>query len=209
MAIRPRYMTGRLAVLTQLLATMSTDMIYVCIDGQTGALQAGIPTDDPLWNKPEQDRIVHVTELTQDQYSVINSLILTNRVVHNPEAHGLVQTNDYPIWARILLERDIAGKFIDLVLARGFALDVNDGEETVLRQCTDKGEILKAMFSTDEDQLFIRWPLGGKSGRLGMAYFIYGNSGWDVIADCSDNELVNGIMADLEPYLDLMQTRHA
>ena len=76
-------------------------------------------------------------------------------------------------------ERLVIGRAIDVVLAAGNAISVNDGEEWVLRRSRDKGAILAAMFSTDEDIWMVR-DANGK--RLGAVQFIHGN-GADVIAD--------------------------
>ncbi len=80
------------------------------------------------------------------------------------------------------MEREIASLFIDTHLNAGHAISVFDGEETVVHQSTDKTEILTAMFSTDQDTLLV-WQKAIHWEWLGNAMFVYGNDGWDVIAD--------------------------
>lgn len=85
------------------------------------------------------------------------------------------------------IEQAIITKAIDDLLAAGYSLGVNDGEETVLKRCTDKATILKAMFSTDEDLLLVYWgslghPEGHEGKQKGWIRLIYGN-GDSVISD--------------------------
>ncbi|MHC2552434.1 hypothetical protein ACVJ6Q_003729 [Bradyrhizobium elkanii] len=79
------------------------------------------------------------------------------------------------------MERKIARQIIDDGLAAGYTIDVYDGEETVLKRSTDPEAIIGAMFSTDSDMLIFHE--GGR--RQGSVWFVYGNSGWDVVADYS------------------------
>lgn len=88
------------------------------------------------------------------------------------------------------IERKIARATIKALLNAGFTLGVNDGEETVLRRCTDPKTILAAMFSTDEDYLLVYEGAaagGKKPPQIGGVRFIYGNDGWDVISDYTLN----------------------
>jgi hypothetical protein len=79
------------------------------------------------------------------------------------------------------VETKIASALIDDGIAAGYTISVYDGEETVLTHSTDKEAILSAMFSTDEDILIF----AKHNKRVGYVNFVYGNSGWDVIADYS------------------------
>jgi hypothetical protein len=78
-------------------------------------------------------------------------------------------------------ERKIARKFIDDAIAAGHTIDVFDGEAVALKGSADADKIIGAMFSTDSDSLIIK----KENKRVGSVYFVYGNSGWDVIADYS------------------------
>lgn len=81
------------------------------------------------------------------------------------------------------VERKIATAAIDGLLAAGFTISVNDGDETTLEHSVDKAAILGAMFTTDEDLLI---ACRHKRG-IGWVKFIYGNDGWDVISDYTTN----------------------
>jgi hypothetical protein len=98
------------------------------------------------------------------------------------------------------IEKKIARKVIDDALASGYTLDVHDSEEWVIQNSSDADAVMAAMFSTDDDSLHIR-----KDGeRIGWVWFIYGNSGWDVISDYTVNleDLLKGaseLAESLEP----------
>jgi hypothetical protein len=78
-------------------------------------------------------------------------------------------------------ERKIARKVIDDAIAAGHTIDVFDGEAVVVKRSTNADQLIAAMFSTDSDTLIIH-----KDGkRLGTVFFVYGNTGYDVIADYS------------------------
>ncbi len=101
--------------------------------------------------------------------------------------------------AENLVERMIAKRLIQELLAADFLLSVNDGEETVLKRSADKLAIFEAMFSTDEDYLIV-----SKDGKkIGWIKMIYGNDGFDVISDYTMNlesvlGPVNVYISDLE-----------
>jgi hypothetical protein len=81
------------------------------------------------------------------------------------------------------LERDIVGILIRDGLAAGYALGVYDGEEIALAPSVDPVAILEAMFSVDDE--YLTYHKGGK--RVGWVRLVYGNGGWDVVADHTTN----------------------
>lgn len=81
------------------------------------------------------------------------------------------------------LEKRIATEVINEALRMGHAISVNDGEETTLTHSRIAGDILAAMFTTDEDWLFI---MDGVKD-IGWVRFIYGNDGYDVVNDYTTN----------------------
>lgn len=84
------------------------------------------------------------------------------------------------------VERKIAEAVIDEALKQGYRLNVeNGGDKFELPEpTTDRDKILEVMFATDDEHLFF-YKEGKKS--VGWVWFIYGNSGWDVISDHSTN----------------------
>ncbi|EJD3148827.1 hypothetical protein M1V18_004400 [Salmonella enterica] len=83
------------------------------------------------------------------------------------------------------IERQIAKATAERLIAAGYKVAVFDGEEIALQKTTDVPAIVGAMFSTDEDYLFVYLAEGDES--IGFVRFIYGNDGWDVINDYTTN----------------------
>jgi hypothetical protein len=82
------------------------------------------------------------------------------------------------------VERKIATAAVDALLAAGFAISIQNGDEDVVVSSTDKTAILAGMFLTDEEKLYAEKPAGT---YIGWVYFVYGNDGWDVISDYTIN----------------------
>jgi hypothetical protein len=105
------------------------------------------------------------------------------------------------ICLRQLVERAVIRRAIlDLLAMRceggpAYAISVFDGEETVVADSRDPAIIMAAIMSTDEDALVVRrLREGSKPAYAGEMNLIYGNGGWDVIADYStvlDVDLAN------------------
>ena len=94
--------------------------------------------------------------------------------------------------ARVAIERKICRKACQAFLAAGYLLGVNDGEETTIIRSSSLTDIMRALSTTDEDYLLIFDPArkasDGGAARVGYIYFVYGNSGYDVISDYSAKE---------------------
>lgn len=80
----------------------------------------------------------------------------------------------------IELEKRICEKVVDCLLKAGFSVSVNDGENLVLGESIDKQEIMRAVFSTDEDILIAHKEREADK----FIYFMWG-SGESVIHDYS------------------------
>lgn len=101
------------------------------------------------------------------------------------------------------LEKFVVELIIDRAFELGFVISVNDGEETTLIRSKDKAEIIGAMFTTDADYLYFYNPIHGNTGsRLGWAYLVYGNSGYDVISDYADNPTTEDILSTANSVYD-------
>lgn len=96
------------------------------------------------------------------------------------------------------IERLIARQFVAHAIARGWKVSVNNGGDWVVACSTDAGTILGAMFTADYDRLLVR---DADSDKVGTALFIYGNDGYDVIADHSvNNTKFDSMMAEVFAY---------
>lgn len=92
------------------------------------------------------------------------------------------------------IEKRIARAVIKNAIGAGYALAVDNGEETT-KPSTNASAVLKAMFATDEEHLIIYRTTNGFES-IGWVFLVYGNDGWDVISDYTVN-LENIIPNDL------------
>jgi hypothetical protein len=84
--------------------------------------------------------------------------------------------------AEIILEKAICAKVVDCLLAAGYGVGVNDGEETTVVNSTDRAVIIEATFSTDEDYI-LAYTNGHK---VGWVFLVWGNY-TDLISDYTTN----------------------
>jgi hypothetical protein len=100
---------------------------------------------------------------------------------------AMQKLSDNPkVAARQKVERRIALAAVDALLAAGYSLGVNDGEEITISFSKDRAAIADALFTTDEDYLYIYERPEEKDKTPDMwVRFVYGNDGWDVICDYS------------------------
>lgn len=89
---------------------------------------------------------------------------------------------------------DIARGLVDLALAKGYLISVNDGQEWTVKRCRDRQVVLEALATTDADTLVFRREDGS---RVGFVWLIWQN-GADVASDWSANgetdALVNPVL---------------
>ena len=92
-----------------------------------------------------------------------------------------------------------ARKLINMVLAKGWLVSVNDGEEWVLKASKDKAAILAALTSTGEDYLIFRDSEGNK---IGFMYLVWGNAPYELVSDCSANESIDLLWKEWNEWAD-------
>jgi hypothetical protein len=85
------------------------------------------------------------------------------------------------IYNRIVMERAVIRRAATDLLAAGFELRVHNGEDWACVWTTDLAAVMRSIMETDEDHLNVRVAATGK--RMGALYLVYGNAGWEVIAD--------------------------
>lgn len=85
---------------------------------------------------------------------------------------------------RRLVEREISTAIIDELLKAGFRISVDNGDEQSA-PFSSKETILKHMFFTDEDRLYVYKPR--QATAFAWAYLVYGNDGPDVLSDYTVN----------------------
>lgn len=92
------------------------------------------------------------------------------------------QTLTTEVIARQKIERRIVRELLKQLIANSYYVAVDNGETF---QQTDKQTptgIMALMFQTDDEWLKCRDKV---SGKVSTVMLIYGNSGWDVVADYS------------------------
>lgn len=82
---------------------------------------------------------------------------------------------------------------VNSILAKGWTISVNDGEEWTVKKSKDAAEILPALASTDNDTLRVRDAAGAV---VGSAWLIWGNGPGELVADssCDQNADFDAIM---------------
>lgn len=91
-----------------------------------------------------------------------------------------------PIRQRIIIERAVVRRAVSDLLAKGYALRVNYGgdEGYGCERTTDLATIMCAIQACDEELLNVYAPIPEAGWRMvSTIYLVYGNDGWDVIAD--------------------------
>lgn len=96
------------------------------------------------------------------------------------------------------MERKIATKLVDVLLDRGYAIRVFDGEENVITNSRDRAAILEAMCSTDSDVIGFHSEDGKARGWF---LLIWGNA-IDLISDCTDNPASDEIYDVMTEFIE-------
>jgi len=102
---------------------------------------------------------------------------------------------DGSLHTRITVEREIFRRTVAALLAAGYELRIWEGEDWACERTADAALLENNMMSTDEDLLKVYEK--GATVSIGWVRFIYGNTGWDVIADNTTN-----LEAALKPVTD-------
>jgi hypothetical protein len=105
---------------------------------------------------------------------------------------------------RIALEKQIARAVVKDALAAGYALGIdNGGDEAELENCSEFKKVVDEMFATDDEYLL--FYKDGK--RVGWVRFVYGNEGWDVMADWTVN--IEAVLKGASEIADKAELRNA
>lgn len=87
-------------------------------------------------------------------------------------------------------EARAASRLVRKILAKGFAIQVEDEIETLLEGSRDHGTIMRELGASGENTLILIAPDGK---RTGWFWLIYGNDPSELVNDYSDNETCNAI----------------
>lgn len=91
---------------------------------------------------------------------------------------------------RMEMERRMASALVRACLARGYRISVHNGEELAIRGSKVYRAVMDALWQTDEETVHIYGPDGKRAGSF---FLVYGNDGYDLIADHTDNEACRAI----------------
>jgi|GEM_PF-1548048 len=123
------------------------------------------------------------------------------------EQHHYVK--DEAIRQRILIERAIIRRAVRDILAAhdgAYCISVYDGEEYPVKRSRDLDKIMAEVGQCDEEMLYVRHveKEGVTGARVGGIYLVYGNDGWDVIADHTDSPLMHELLTDANNLADVL-----
>jgi hypothetical protein len=92
----------------------------------------------------------------------------------------ILQYHDAAVMPRARIELRIVRRLLRELKREGYTVRIDDGGETTI--VTDEGEALALLFNLDVASLYV-----DKAGSLARSwiYLVFGNDGWDVIADYS------------------------
>lgn len=121
-----------------------------------------------------------------------------------------LRITDSDIRARIVIENAIVRTACESLVKEGFALRLWDGEAYLTETITqDVATLMADLQACEEEWLFVYKRGTKKDGtegwlRFGTAYMVYGNDGWDVVADYSVNleDALRGANAMAELFAD-------
>lgn len=103
---------------------------------------------------------------------------------------------------RQAIEKKIVTFLVDKALTFGFSVTVFDGEEHPVRESKDMTLILDNLFACDEEWLQF-YDAGHKI--VGVVSLVYGNDGYDVIADHTVNAMTDKVMAEVDQYIEHLE----
>ena len=170
--------------------------VLICWDNHKGHLDAVLPGLQEHLAGPEvgpYERAIIEHELSRLDGHLSR---LDGHQLSRLDGYQLDVADRVPVWLRHRHARAIAERLVTDAIAQGYQVSVNDGEAWVVKRSTDSKAIMAALFSTDED--YIRIRKDGEQSSVGTFTLIYGNDGWDVIADWSYSVETEAVMQRIQ-----------
>jgi len=104
---------------------------------------------------------------------------------------------------RMELERRMASALVKACLRRGFSVTIDNGEDKPIKKSRNYRAIMNEMWQTDEEHVVI-FDAEGK--RRGWFFLVYGNDGYDLVADYGITEATDAIWNEvISPLADKME----
>ena len=110
------------------------------------------------------------------------------------------------IETRQMIEKGIAKRVVRSAIALGYTVSLWDGGEWAVKRSSKLPEVTRAMFTVDEESLEFR---NAEGGLIGTAWFVYGNDGWDALADYTATETMERLLKDANAYAESMAFHYA
>lgn len=116
---------------------------------------------------------------------------------------------------RIEVERQITAALCQSILDNGFVLEVDNGDYST--NCNNAESALEAAFATDESWIYARegnlgWAFGSPVDELNIVatfFMVYGNDGYDCLADHSVNDHTTKILETVEQLIEQLEELYA
>lgn len=104
---------------------------------------------------------------------------------------------------RLEIERKIVSMVIDAAFEKGFGIWIdNGGDYDEVIDCLTSHEAKAQIMQTDEEYIHLYKREGGKKVGYAWVWCVYGNDGFDVIADHSTSEVMEEIMNPINDLID-------
>ena len=105
------------------------------------------------------------------------------------------------IATRQMIEKGIAKRVVRAAIEAGYTVSLWDGGEWAVKRSSKLPEVIRAMFTVDEESLEFR---NAEGGLIGTVWMVYGNDGFDAINDSTATETMEKLLRDADEY-----ARHA
>lgn len=102
-------------------------------------------------------------------------------------------SNDTFVRDRQKTELRIAARLLADIYAGPHHVEIDNGDDVV--SCSSVERALDEMFEVDDERIIVQ---DHNDNPVGWIRLVYGNCGWDVIADYSDNEVTRKLVAGAE-----------
>jgi hypothetical protein len=140
------------------------------------------------------------------QYSAYDAMQIEWRNTTPSEAQAIAQADTLArkrIEARQALERRVIRRTVRTLKAAGYAMRVHSGEAFECERTQNERTIMAAVQQTDAEHLYVYAPSTTSAtgwARMGSIFLVYGNDGWDVIADHTVN--LSEVLEPVSQYAD-------
>ena len=110
------------------------------------------------------------------------------------------------IATRQMIEKGIAKRVVRSAIEAGYTVSLWDGGEWIVKRSSKLPEVMRAMFTVDEERFDIR---DSEGGFIGHVWFVYGNDGWDALADYTATETMERLLKDANEYAESIAFHYA